>query len=321
MYFIKDICGNAANSSIFISTTGLDTIENQFRPSTLYGLMSTNFQSILLASDGLLNWMVLQNYNTNSVPRNAGFDPRTITGLQLWLDAADTSSSSMTVSGTTITQWRDKSGNGNHTTGGSGSVSLLLNAVNGLPVASFTNTFFSGAVTSFTGTQLQCFAVAMMNSSSTAYGRIFSLGRPGVHDFNDTTTTFIFARNNFSSQLMIGRNSSYLAINTPGYLIPYLVQGGHNGSTEFIGVNGTLSPATQNTGVGSGFNINAYGVGTNVNTGDTGGYWYGYIAEVIYYTGLLTTLQRQQVEGYLAWKWGLQGNLPAGHPFVTSPPL
>lgn len=28
----------------------------------------------------------------------------------------------------------------------------------------------------------------------------------------------------------------------------------------------------------------------------------------------------RQAEGYLAWKWGLQGNLPSGHPYKNSPP-
>lgn len=73
LFYIKDICGNAGVSSIFVSTTGLDTFENRFRPSTLYALMSTNFQSILLASDGSLNWMFLQNYNTNSIIRYNGY--------------------------------------------------------------------------------------------------------------------------------------------------------------------------------------------------------------------------------------------------------
>jgi hypothetical protein len=26
------------------------------------------------------------------------------------------------------------------------------------------------------------------------------------------------------------------------------------------------------------------------------------------------------VEGYLAWKWGLQGNLPPNHPYKLFPP-
>jgi hypothetical protein len=47
----------------------------------------------------------------------------------------------------------------------------------------------------------------------------------------------------------------------------------------------------------------------------------GNIAEVIVYTTSLTTTQRQQVEGYLAWKWGLQANLPAStHPYRTFKP-
>ena len=69
LYYIKDICGNAGVSSIYLSTTGLDSFDYRFRPSTLYGLMSTNFQSVLLASDGALNWLVLQNYNTNVLTR------------------------------------------------------------------------------------------------------------------------------------------------------------------------------------------------------------------------------------------------------------
>ena len=55
LYSIKDICGNAAKSSIFVSTTGLDVLENSARGSTTYALMSTNFQPILSASDGQLH--------------------------------------------------------------------------------------------------------------------------------------------------------------------------------------------------------------------------------------------------------------------------
>jgi hypothetical protein len=34
-----------------------------------------------------------------------------------------------------------------------------------------------------------------------------------------------------------------------------------------------------------------------------------------------TTLEQdQQIEGYLAWKWGLQSSLPADHPFRNNAP-
>jgi len=67
LFYIKDICGNAARSSIYISTVGMDRIENRFQPSTLYALMSTNYGSILMAPDGALNWYFLQHYYKNAI--------------------------------------------------------------------------------------------------------------------------------------------------------------------------------------------------------------------------------------------------------------
>jgi hypothetical protein len=46
----------------------------------------------------------------------------------------------------------------------------------------------------------------------------------------------------------------------------------------------------------------------------------GYIAEWILYGELKSTLDRQKVEGYLAHKWGLTGNLDASHPYKLTPP-
>lgn len=73
LYFIKDICGNAARSTVTISTVGIDTVESRNIASTTSALLNSNFQSVLLASDGLLNWMILQNYNTNVISRPATF--------------------------------------------------------------------------------------------------------------------------------------------------------------------------------------------------------------------------------------------------------
>ena len=46
----------------------------------------------------------------------------------------------------------------------------------------------------------------------------------------------------------------------------------------------------------------------------------GSIAEVAFFNHPLETTDRQRVEGYLAWKWGLQANLPVGHPYKNAPP-
>lgn len=46
----------------------------------------------------------------------------------------------------------------------------------------------------------------------------------------------------------------------------------------------------------------------------------GYIGEVILVPYQLTSEDRQRVEGYLAWKWGLVDKLPASHRYKVAPP-
>ena len=49
----------------------------------------------------------------------------------------------------------------------------------------------------------------------------------------------------------------------------------------------------------------------------------GFVAEVVGTTDALSTADRQTLEGYLANKWGLSGNLPPDHPYKTTnvPPV
>ena len=43
--------------------------------------------------------------------------------------------------------------------------------------------------------------------------------------------------------------------------------------------------------------------------------WVGSINEILLYGRGLTLTERQQIEGYLALKWGLTGSLPSSHPY------
>lgn len=85
IYFIKDICGNAAVSSIYIYANGTDTIERQ-NQGTASALLNANFGSIMLTPDGLSNWMVLQHYNTNAVTKLWRAVPSSPTNLTLTLN-------------------------------------------------------------------------------------------------------------------------------------------------------------------------------------------------------------------------------------------
>jgi hypothetical protein len=44
------------------------------------------------------------------------------------------------------------------------------------------------------------------------------------------------------------------------------------------------------------------------------------VFEILFFQRNLTLSERQQVEGYLAWKWGIQNNLPNTHPYYSAKP-
>jgi hypothetical protein len=47
----------------------------------------------------------------------------------------------------------------------------------------------------------------------------------------------------------------------------------------------------------------------------------GYIAEIVVLASIASNKVREEIEGYLAWKWGLRDALIVGHPFANHPRL
>ena len=82
LYFIKDICGNSAVSSIYIYAAGSDTIERQ-NAGSASALLNANFGSALLVPDGISNWMVLQHYNSGDVVKRWTTGPTSLTSVNL----------------------------------------------------------------------------------------------------------------------------------------------------------------------------------------------------------------------------------------------
>ena len=76
-----------------------------------------------------------------------------------------------------------------------------------------------------------------------------------------------------------------------------------------------------------GTQVGSASMATNTQTGLTVGARYsagaqmdGVIAEIIFCDEEHSDDTRNKVEGYLAWKWGLEASLPAAHPYKSSPP-
>lgn len=242
----------------------------------------------------------------------SGFDPRTIPGCQLWLDAADTSS--LTLSGSSVTQWRDKSGSGNNATTTLGTPVLqTLDGIQGIYFATETEqmtTVSNAATLGSAARTLICVIRAPTASSEVIIGC-------GSHTVGASPTSFGFHLEGPFSRLFApytySTDNNLISFFSTATMIVYAdynavantVAGNYNGTS--LQSRSTATLATTSTPWYLGRRPDANGCVT------------GYIYEVIHYSSVLTTTQRQQVEGYLASKWGIKTNLNAAHPFKIVP--
>jgi len=243
------------------------------------------------------------------------FSPQTIPTLALWLDAADTSS--LVLSGSSVTTWKDKSGNGQNASTYSGTITqTTLNGNNALNL----------------GTSVMSSPSFVWNSSFTHFfvgqvasgGYIISTQNPGVAygDYIYTANGTLLNVNNYST------NSPIIQLTDSAYslgttVVPYnqwfIFCIGYN-STGTSAVNYTINGITHSTSVyaGSGGSVLNQALNLYINGSPSGSLATGtLLGEIIHFNSSITTLQRQQVEGYLAQKWGLQISLPITHPYYS----
>ena len=243
------------------------------------------------------------------------FNPTQISGCALWLDGADTTS--IQTSGSSVTQWNDKSGNGYAAVKASfsgGTITLSSQnrlttvdvGANVMTIASFpwttwntmffvisTDTWIYSAGTSGSGYQGYTFTGNWLLFVTSAGGN-------GYLDSVYPLDTQIIS--------VLGLTNQY-CIFAIGY-------GGGTQVSNYT-INGTLRYSTTTPGgIAQGTTTTQVNINGNFNTA----FGTSRIAEILHYNRELTRIQRQQLEGYLAWKWGIQANLPANHPFKLFPP-
>ena len=258
-------------------------------------------------------------FSFTAVPRslNASFwTPLQISGCSLWLDAAD--SSRITQSGMSVTQWRDKVNTIVMTTQGTTANATLVNGINGRQCIYFNNSasdsvYMSGTLANLlTGTAFYVFqAFNQRNVDWRPFATWWSGGQyPAYGYLGGTTVSTVGPYTTYASP-----NGTPTQVLTPGsnYVISY----GWGGTTTRVTTNGsTLQIGSQVSYSSSTSTFWIGGDGTDAYSRIT--LYYG---EILFYNSILSQSQRQQVEGYLAWKWGLQANLPSNHPFSKFPPI
>jgi hypothetical protein len=239
-------------------------------------------------------------------PQNL-FTPSNLTGVRLWIDAASPDTVFLS-SGRDVLGVLDKSGNGNTLSNGA---FFTYNDVkfNDVYPSFFNNANISGAFigfrTSFACSQPFTFCVAGQATGGaslrTFFDRVNTIGQSVSARVNNT---------DWQVYMEAGTTRAGSGGNTSS---PFIFVGTFNSNVS-VGFTNGLQTLSGNIGTN---NLTSIVIG-NFNSSNRR--YLGHIAEMFFVGGAITTANREAVEGYLAWKWGLVQNLPSDHPFKNAPP-
>lgn len=256
--------------------------------------------------------------------------PKLLPNLISWHDSDD--DSTLTLSGSNVTDWNDKSGTGNHLTQATANrqpVRVVASQNNrdaldfNWTVSGAANRKFmmrGGTYTNVTGSKLSVFATARPNTAWDNFARLVGFSTSSTsNDFNTTQSISAMLRQSTNSIMYSFYNAA--ATNTVAvtagawYTFGMIV----NGTSHTFRLDGTSTTSTLASTPN--FAINTMTVGHNAGEAGTAAVaWNSLVGEIIVCNTNLTTSDRDKVEGYLAWRWGLQGSLAAGHAYKNFPP-
>ena len=251
------------------------------------------------------------------------FTPVSISGCALWFDGNDpTGTGIIPTNGSSLSTWANKGTSLVTMTYGTSQPTFSSNFQNGLGSVSFNGNYFSGS-TSFNLTAKSGFLVCSQSNSTTDspqgfvsfYGAdgdsVASTNGYGYQAYEPSSRSFGWLYDIFSTGYYLNISG---AINTPLAIYSDVFSSG----TQYTYKNGTAgSTATPSSTPGTSTTLM---LGARRIGGSLRGSLYGNICEVIIFNVGLSSIQRQRIEGYLAWKWGFQTSLPSGHPYYSVAP-
>ena len=240
-----------------------------------------------IVTDGLV--LCLDAADNISAPHN---DLPVKQGCLMWLDGADDSVFTYS-SGTSVSEWRDKSGNNNHVSNSNGTYQPSRNVtINSKSAVNFSDdslqatNVFSSTATSYT-------KIAVVYQTSNTAGNVISSNTGHAFWFQSSSYVKLYHNGNFVT------SSISLPNNTAGIISGTVQYNSSSSASGEVFVNG----ASGGTGTTSNASINS----TTVQIGSFGGanYFIGYIAEVLVYDRVLSSTELDKVHNYLQNKWNI----------------
>lgn len=263
--------------------------------------------------------------NVLSTPAWSFWEPTCLGSLVLaqWLDASEAST---ITTATGVSNWTDKSGNARTVTQATGAKQPSYSASGlgaGLPGVIFNGTSSVLARNSFIYAQgSSSIFTTIKGSAVTSNKYIVSEGRTASATnyyapmlTSTTSTITAITVNNTATELNLPVTSSVLFDGTIK-----LSMTEDSGSSFFSYSDGVAQSQAATSYTRGTSTIDTYRLGARFRSAAEGLWFSGTIGEFIVTNGILSTLQRQKLEGYSAHKWGVSGNLPVAHPYSTTPP-
>lgn len=263
--------------------------------------------------------------NVMSTPAWTFWEPTCLeSSLAMWLDAME--ASTITIA-TGVSTWNDKSANPKPVTQATAArrPAYSLTALGaGLPGVTFDgvqNTTNGDTLTraSFIYAQGGASVFTVLKAAApNAVRFVFGEGNAtATRDYSPIANT---ATNYLSGQITTG---GVPELNLPVGTLPLfdnsirLAMINDSGSSYIPYSNGVAQAATAYTR--GTLTMTQFRLGARYKNADVG-WMAGTIGEFIVTNGVLSTLNRERLEGYAAHKWGVSANLPGAHPYLTTPP-
>ncbi len=245
-------------------------------------------------------------------PEMIDWTPAEIT-TTVWLDAAD--SGTITESLGEVSQWNDKSGNSLHAEQATGSAqpTIVPSSLNGMAAIEFdgSNDFMALPVHNF-GNETSLYMVARAHTLS---GDRTILNRQAASSSDKAVYQHYVSSSGSLKEWRSGAETGDSTIAANGWFMFGEVQAASN-SVECWLAGLPLATGTSEIGWPGSTTLH---IGKAQSNGALG--WFsGDIAEIVIIQGAATDAERQKVEGYLAWKWGMEADLPLGHPYENEAP-
>lgn len=259
----------------------------------------------------------------------AAWSPAQIT-TALWLDAAD--ASTITTVGGVVSQWNDKSGNGRHLSQitAASRPAYQATGLNGLPTLQFDggNDFLQNTSFSFGNSAFTFYCVMQSSVPSGGAGSLFIASPVPSNVSQLSELVYVNGIGGYQTISLKSPaiDSSYIepqiGASTTHLTTAQIISAGYDGggsspSNHVFSVNGSALTSTTS---GAAAYYSEVGFSIGMRPLQSSVQFNGKISEIVFCASLLSSTTRQQVEGYLAWKWGLQSSLPAGHPYKSAAP-